>query len=55
VQLGDYAAAKPWFERSLRLSPRDNPIARNYVTLCVARLQETATNDIAGRLNLMTR
>jgi O-antigen ligase len=55
VQLGDYAAAKPWFERSLRLSSTDNPIAQNYVALCVARLEEAATNDITARFNLLNR
>src|SRR5208337_3616399 len=27
VRLGDYAAARPWFERSWRLSSQDKPIA----------------------------
>jgi O-antigen ligase len=51
IQLGDYAAAKPWFERSFRLSPRDNPIALNFLTICLARMEEAATNDIAARLS----
>lgn len=51
VQLQDYAAAKPWFERSLRLSLRDNPIAQNFLTICVSRMEEAATNDIAARLS----
>jgi O-antigen ligase len=51
VQLGDYAAARPWFERSLRLESQANQIAQNYAQLCVARLEEAATNDIAARLN----
>ena len=55
VQLGDYAAARPWFERSLRLSWQDNPVAKNYSTLCIARLEEAATNDIAARFNLLKR
>ena len=55
VQLGDFAAARPWFERSLRLSPEDNPVARAYATLCVTRLEEAATNDISTRLNLLNR
>ena len=33
VQLGDFAAAKPWFERSLRLEGQDNAIARNYLQI----------------------
>src|ERR1035437_3714192 len=32
VQTGDFAAAKPWFERSLSLE-RDNPIARSYLQI----------------------
>jgi hypothetical protein len=52
IQLGDYAAAKPWFERSLRLSSQDNPIAQNFLTLCVVRLEEAATNEITARINL---
>ncbi len=51
IQLGDYAAAKPWFERSLRLSSQDNPIARSYLTLSLARMEEAATNEIAAKLN----
>ncbi|HLH54326.1 MAG TPA: O-antigen ligase family protein [Verrucomicrobiae bacterium] len=52
VQTGDFAAARPWFERSLRLSYQDNPIAVNYQAICIARLEEAATNDLASRLNL---
>ena len=50
VELGDYAAARPWFERSWRLSQDNNPIAWNYRILCIARLEEAATNDITARL-----
>lgn len=49
VKLGDFAAAKPWFERSRRLEWMDNPIASNYVNIVDQRLQEGATN-IAGLL-----
>ncbi len=51
VQLGDYAAAKPWFERSQRLSWDGNTIAHSYVNLCLARMEEAATNELAARLN----
>ena len=44
VQLQDYAAARPWFERSLRLEWEDNPIARNYLAIVERRLLEAATN-----------
>jgi O-antigen ligase len=50
VNLGDYAAAKPWFERSLRLKGGDNPIARNYLQIAERNLQEAATNDFTARL-----
>ena len=55
VQLQQYAAARPWFERSLRLQPAENPIAVSYSTLCITRLQEAATNSIAARFNLPAR
>jgi O-antigen ligase len=55
VQLGDYAAAKPWFERSMRLSWNDNPIAQSYFNLCCARMEEAATNEITAKLNLLSR
>jgi O-antigen ligase len=44
VQLENYAAARPWFERSLRLQWEDNPIARNYLEIVNTRLMEGATN-----------
>jgi tetratricopeptide (TPR) repeat protein len=50
VQAGDFAAAKPWFERSLNLEP-DNPIARSYLQIVKSRLQEAATNEISAKLS----
>jgi tetratricopeptide (TPR) repeat protein len=50
VQLGDFAAAKPWFERSLNLE-RDNATARSYLQIVTSRMQEAATNEISARLN----
>jgi O-antigen ligase len=44
VQTGDYAAARQWFLRSLQITG-DNPIARNYLGICEARLNDQA----AGR------
>jgi O-antigen ligase len=41
VQIGDYAAAKPWFERSLRLDGND--IARSYQDLVEQKLVERAS------------
>jgi O-antigen ligase len=55
VQLRDFAAAKPWFERSLRLHSDDNPVARNFLSLCTVRLEEAATNEITAKLNLLNR
>lgn len=55
IQLGDFAAARPWFERSLRLEYTQNPIAQNYLTLVNARLLEAATNEIRGRLDAVAR
>jgi hypothetical protein len=45
VSLGDYAAAIPWFERSLRLKWEANTIAKSYLDISVARLMEGATNE----------
>jgi O-antigen ligase len=43
VQIGDYAAAKPWFERSLRLGGHENNIARSYLDLVGQKLVERAS------------
>lgn len=51
VKLGDYAAAKPWFERSLHLQWDDNPIASNYLQIVNAKLAEGATNQFRALLN----
>ena len=50
VQLGDFAAAKPWFERSSRLQWQDNPIALSYLEIVKRKLMEAATNDISAKL-----
>jgi tetratricopeptide (TPR) repeat protein len=50
VQVGDYAAAKPWFERSLRLEWLGNVISRTYLEIANARLLEAASNGGTGRL-----
>ena len=55
VESGKYAAAKPWFERSLRLRGADNPIAQNYLQICNLRLLEAATNAIRARLDELPR
>ena len=48
VQAGDYAAARPWLIRSLRLSPHDNQIAQSYLDLAEHKLVENAS----GKNNL---
>lgn len=50
VQVGNFAAARPWFERSLRLQWKDNPIAENYLAICNRRLLEAASDDPTARL-----
>jgi len=51
VQLGNYAAAKPWFERSLHLEWKDNLIAETYLQIARTRLLEAATNGNTTRLD----
>ncbi len=43
VQVGDYAAARPWLERSMRLE--GNPIARFYLDLVERKLVENASGQ----------
>ena len=50
VELGNYAAAKPWFERASRLEWEKNEIARNYLEISNAKLMEGATNDFRPRI-----
>ena len=42
VQSGDYAAARPWFERSLRLQWKSNDMAVAYLEIIKSRLLEAA-------------
>lgn len=44
VQTGDYAAARVWFERSLRLEWVENTMAKSYLQICEDRLKENASN-----------
>ena len=46
VQLGDFAAARPWFERSIRMEWKDNDIPRNYLPIINRRLLDAATNQL---------
>jgi Flp pilus assembly protein TadD len=50
METGDFAAARPWFERSLRLQWHDNPIARSYLAIANERMQEAATNEISAQI-----
>jgi len=52
TQMGDYAAARPWFERSLRLEDNDNAVARNYLQIINNRMLEAATNEISAKLSI---
>jgi Flp pilus assembly protein TadD len=48
VQLKNYAAAKVWLERSIRLEWHDNTIAESYLSIVNARLAEAATNSVSA-------
>jgi O-antigen ligase/cytochrome c-type biogenesis protein CcmH/NrfG len=50
METGDFAAARSWFERSLRLQWEPNPIAKSYREIANQRLLEAATNSWGGRL-----
>jgi len=43
VQAGDYAAARPWLQRSLKLQWDDNPTARSYLDLVEQKLRDNAS------------
>jgi Flp pilus assembly protein TadD len=42
VQVGDYAAARPWLQRSLKLQWENNQIARSYLDLVEQKLRDNA-------------
>jgi len=42
VQVEDYATAKQWFDRSVRLKWKDNPIAFSYLNIVNRKLKEKA-------------
>ncbi len=52
VEMSDFAAAKPWLERSLRLDTMDNVTAQRYLPIVNRKLLENATNDINAKLSL---
>ncbi|HVV02560.1 MAG TPA: tetratricopeptide repeat protein, partial [Verrucomicrobiae bacterium] len=51
IQNGDFSAAKPWFERSIRLEGDGVRTAGGYLQVANTRMMEYATNDIAARLS----
>jgi hypothetical protein len=50
IQTRNYAAARPWFERSLRLQRRDNDTSEVYLPFSNARLADAATNQFPSVL-----
>jgi tetratricopeptide (TPR) repeat protein len=52
VEMSDFAAAKPWLERSLRLDSQDNLTAQRYLPIVNRKLLENATNDFNAKLSL---
>ncbi|PYJ08842.1 MAG: hypothetical protein DME25_00365 [Verrucomicrobia bacterium] len=51
IEIGNFAAAKPWLERSLRLQRQDNPIAQDYLQIIATRLMERATNHTGTEIH----
>jgi len=45
VDLGDYAAGRPWLDRSLRLQKIENKVAASYMEIVTRKLLEAATNQ----------
>jgi tetratricopeptide (TPR) repeat protein len=45
VQTGDYAAARPWLERSLRLHWQENGAAASYLEITERKLIENASGQ----------
>ena len=48
VQAGDYVAARPWSQRSIKLQWQDNPIASSYLNVVEQKLRDNAS----GKNNL---
>lgn len=48
IQIKDYAAARAWLDRSLRLQRKDNDLAVNYIEIVNTKLLEGATNQNRG-------
>ena len=54
VQVGDYAAAREWLQRSRILEWQNNPIAETYLKIAEDNLLEVAANDLASKLRPST-
>ncbi len=52
VELGDFAAARPWLERSLRLDYNNNVAAQNWLPIVNRKLMENATNEMSAKLSI---
>lgn len=50
IECNEFAAARPWFERSLRLEASSNTIAQTYLQIANNRLLQDATNDFNLKL-----
>jgi len=50
VESRDFAAARPWLERSMRLQKNDK--AQSYLFVASRRMLEAGTNDISAALQL---
>jgi tetratricopeptide (TPR) repeat protein len=52
METGEFAAARPWFERSLALDAKNNRIGKTYLGIATERLMQDATNDLNLRLSV---
>jgi O-antigen ligase len=50
IEIRDFAAARPWLERSQCLQGKDNP-AHDYLGIVTRRMLEAGTNDISAKLH----
>lgn len=50
VQVANYAAARPWLERSLHLQPKDNLSTASYLEVVNRTLRAAATNELEATL-----
>lgn len=55
VEAGEYAAARPWLERSLLLFRKDNLVAAQNLKIANERLLETANNPLLQKLREQMR